>query len=397
MSNLSAPFSILMTSGTHGLGLRACFASLALRFREKGIPTTIFAGPGEQYQGLRDRLERSGCEVVSDLALSMASTKLRREAVKIMLAKIAVPRVVLLGFSVRDAMVFRHVSNECKRRGVDCLSTVQVYSLGHKRRLWPLFYLLGVQLYRISVDHVFVASEIEKRKMIAFGLPASMCSVAHLAIDDEWTFNTEHYFDNLEATVQMPWLCEADGPLVVFLGQFNRIKRQSTLVKMMPYLLDRFPSAKLVLAGDGPYRSKCEQLARSLGLNNAVIFPGRLPQSNVPHLLRRADIAAVPSLVETFGYCIAEPLLYDVPVVSTLTGIAGELSKIGAVEIFERNSPHDAANRIIKCLSEPDKTRERTALGKKYVLENCLSGPVAERMLKTWMKWFDERRVRTKA
>jgi glycosyltransferase involved in cell wall biosynthesis len=379
-----APFTLVMTGGTHSSGLQTVFASLALRFQEKGIPTTIFVGPGEQRLGLRNQLEDIGCKVVTDAVFSMDSTTTRRKAAEIILANIRTRCVVLLGFSIRSAMVFYHVSKECKNRGIESFSSIQVYSLQHQSWLWLMFYLLGVRLYQICIDHLFAACKIEKDKMIKLGFPSSRCSIVHLPIDDEWTFKIDELSHADTNNFQLSWLSQCSHPRIIFLGNFTPIKGQKTLIKMMPYVLTRFPSAVLILAGEGPYKSKCQQLAQSLGVDKSVIFPGRLPQSQIPPLLRQCDIAAVASRSETFGYCIAEPLLYGVPVVSTYTGVAGELSDIGAIEIFKKNSPYDAAKVIIKCLNEPEKTKKRCALGKEYVLQNCLANSISAQMLSSW-------------
>jgi glycosyltransferase involved in cell wall biosynthesis len=380
----TTPCTLMMTAGTHSSGLQTVFASLALRFQERGIPTTIFVGPGEQRPGLRNHLEEIGCKVVSDVAFSMDSTTTRRKAAEIILANITTRQVVLLGFSIRSAMVFYHVSKECKNRGIASFSSIQAYSLRHQTPFWPLFYLLGGKIYQICIDHLFAACKIEKDKMIKLGFPSSRCSVIHLPIDDEWTFKLNDFSHTEGNITQLSWLSQYSRPRIIFLGNFTPIKGQKTLIKMMPYVLTRFPSAVLILAGEGPYKSKCQQLARSLGVDKSVIFPGRLPQSQIPPLLRQCDMAAVASRSETFGYCIAEPLLYSVPVVSTYTGVAGELSNIGAIEIFKKNSPYDAAKVIIKCLNEPAKAKKRCALGKEYILQNCLTSSVSAQMLSSW-------------
>jgi glycosyltransferase involved in cell wall biosynthesis len=385
-------YSLLMTVGTNNSGLQACFASLAFRFQENGISTTIFTSPGEQYAGLCDQLERCGCKVISDIAFSLSSKVMGKKAEKIILENVKTKRIVLLGFSIRSAMIFRNVSLQCKRKNIESLSFIQIYSLRHQSHFWPIFYLLGVRIYTFFVDHVFAACEIEKARMTKLGLPTSKCSVVHLPIDDKWTFKFDDSSDSITSSSHIPWLNRCSRPRIIFLGNFIPVKDQETLVRMMPHILTRFPSATLILAGEGPCKSKCENLAKYLGVSSSIIFPGRLPPKYIPCLLKQCDITVVASVNETFGYCIAEPLLYDIPVVSTNIGIAAELNKIGAIKMFKKKSPDDAAKQVIKCLEEPELTKKRSALGKEYILHNCLSGIVSEQMVHVWEALFNRER-----
>ncbi len=378
--------TLFMTSGTHSLGLRATFAALGVSFRDIGLSPTILAGPGEQHEGLRARVESAGCRVVSDPSMTMASLELRHRAASRIIKLLDSKQTILLGFSLRDALVFRQVKKESKVRGIDCHSSIQVYSLGHKKRAWPLFYMIGVQVYKRSVDHVFAACALERRKMISLGLPPHMCSVVHLPLDERWTFGVQK--QQLTAQVKEPaWLAGYGRPRLVFLGQFNRIKKQRTLIEMLSRLLKAYPRASLILAGDGPYLDECRVFAERKDLSKAVCFAGRLPQSDVPGLLRHCDVAVVASLIETFGYCIAEPFLFDLPVVSTKTGVAGELEGKGAVLTFPRCSAARGAEAVSRVLSEePEGKRLRCQIGKKYVLENCSSSAVARQMKDHWLR-----------
>ncbi|MFB3905136.1 MAG: glycosyltransferase family 4 protein [Acidobacteriota bacterium] len=322
----------------------------------------------------------------------MASSELRRQAADLTLTLLDEKPSILLGFSLRDALVFRQVQKDSRAKGINCYSGIQVYSLGHKKRAWPLYYLIGTQIYRRSVDHVYAACALERRKMISLGLPRHMCSVVHLPLDERWTFASQNQPQRGEVP-EPSWLAYYGRPRLVFLGQFNRIKKQRTLIEILSRLLRQYPTASLILAGDGPCLNECREFAERNALSRAVCFAGRLPQSEIPGLLRHCDIAVVASLVETFGYCIAEPFLFDLPVVSTKTGLAGELEEKGALLTFPRGSAARGAEEISRALSEsPEQRQWRCLVGKSYVLGNCSSGAVARQMTDHWLhkRWLTD-------
>lgn len=77
---------------------------------------------------------------------------------------------------------------------------------------------------------------------------------------------------------------------------------------------------ELWLAGNGPIRSELEQLANELGIADRVRFPGLIPPSEVPALLKEVDVMVISSHYETFGVAAAEALMAGLPVIATRCG-----------------------------------------------------------------------------
>jgi glycosyltransferase involved in cell wall biosynthesis len=67
----------------------------------------------------------------------------------------------------------------------------------------------------------------------------------------------------------------------------------------------RDPSARLVVAGDGPEGPRLRELARSLGLSDRVEFAGYLDGAARRARLARADVVAVPTLDGQETFCLA--------------------------------------------------------------------------------------------
>src|SRR5205823_10477972 len=66
--------------------------------------------------------------------------------------------------------------------------------------------------------------------------------------------------------------------------------------------------AHFTLIGDGPERSSLEQLARDLGITNAVSFCGWLSHEEVLNRLRSADVVVLPAIREGGGGVVFEAL-----------------------------------------------------------------------------------------
>jgi glycosyltransferase involved in cell wall biosynthesis len=379
---------LVITSGVGGGGVTGPFLGLARAFSSLGIKVIMFASNGEQHEGMLHELVQAGVIIHQHRCFVMDSSVARSQSTRKIVNIIeagAFPQhnIVLLGFSLREAIVFYH-ARSILRRTRRVISCIQPFSLRHQSRIWPFYYFLGSQFYRVTVDHLFAACHTEQSKMLAFGFPKRRCSVAHLPISSLLCVKSSglEQHPSTELTKMLNQLAGAE--YLCFLGDFSRTKGQRVLVRMMPYLLHEYPNLHLVLAGTGPQLAQCKKEANMLGLKNAVLFPGRLPQTDMPLLLGACRMAVVGSYSETFGYCIAEPLLLHVPVVSTNVGVASELNLLGAIRTFRKGDARGAALQVAETLRNVEDASIRTELGYKYVTATCLPDAIAATMLKVW-------------
>lgn len=142
------------------------------------------------------------------------------------------------------------------------------------------------------------------------------------------------------------------APRVVFLGRLHRQKNVDVLLRAAARL--RFPGAHLVLAGDGPQRSRLADLCERLGLRGRVTFLGFIAHDRVPALLRGADVLVVPSRYEELGTALVEAMYCGVPVVATRTGGIPQVVVDGVTGLLV--APGDAAGlaeAIDRLLGDP--------------------------------------------
>lgn len=87
---------------------------------------------------------------------------------------------------------------------------------------------------------------------------------------------------------------------------------------------------QLMLVGDGPERDSLENLARSLKLDDKVLFTGGLPWYKVPEWLATSDVLVLPSKSEPWGLVVNEAMMCGMPVlVSDKCGCAADLVEPG--------------------------------------------------------------------
>lgn len=106
----------------------------------------------------------------------------------------------------------------------------------------------------------------------------------------------------------------------VTIGATSRLSPEKGLphlLRAVAMLRDRGVDADLVLAGEGPSRRQVEALIGSLGLVDRVALLGEVPHDDVPAVLERLDVFALPSTWEGFGVSAVEASAMMLPIVAS--------------------------------------------------------------------------------
>lgn len=139
-------------------------------------------------------------------------------------------------------------------------------------------------------------------------------------------------------------ICPHGEALIVHTSNFRKVKRVNDVVTVFNNIHKEIPS-KLLMIGDGPERNMAENMARELGINDAVRFLGK--QEAVEEVLSVADLFLMPSEKESFGLAALEAMACEVPVISSNTGgipelnvqgVTGFMSNVGDVEDMTRKA-----------------------------------------------------------
>lgn len=159
------------------------------------------------------------------------------------------------------------------------------------------------------------------------------------------------------------------GPNLVGRG----LKGHEVLLHAVPRVLASFPDAKFALVGrgwgpEGPaYEQTLKDLARDLGVAEAVLFPGE--RSDVPDTLSAFDISVHPSLNDNVGGTIESLLLARPMVVSDIRGYSDTVlhEQTGlVVPAGDAAALGDAINRL---LGDPALARRLGENGRRHMLD----------------------------
>jgi glycosyltransferase involved in cell wall biosynthesis len=155
-------------------------------------------------------------------------------------------------------------------------------------------------------------------------------------------------------------------PLVVGLGRLSPEKGFDVLLRAFAELRRDVPDARLVLAGRGVEEGALVALAGELGIANAVDFRGWVRAADVPGLLDRANIVAVPSREEGFGMTALEAAMRGRPVVATRTGGLPEVVDDGVTGVLiPPEKPDELAGAIASLLRDPERAARLGQAGRE--------------------------------
>ena len=108
------------------------------------------------------------------------------------------------------------------------------------------------------------------------------------------------------------------GPFLLNVASFVPEKNHEGLLRIFCNLLKDYPTAKLLLIGEGKLKSSIETLAEELNLNNNLHFLGK--RNDVSQIMSCCDVFLLPSLIEGLPGVILEAFVNKLPVVAYNVG-----------------------------------------------------------------------------
>ncbi|MGD7053946.1 glycosyltransferase family 1 protein [Sutcliffiella horikoshii] len=127
-------------------------------------------------------------------------------------------------------------------------------------------------------------------------------------------------------------------------GRFTPAKNHTFLINVFDYVYKKNNNARLVLIGDGEYKSKIKEKVQSMGLEKQVIFLGMQP--NINELLQAFDVFLFPSLIEGLGITLIEAQASGIRCIAS-DSIPSEVKITGLLEFVSLNNSPDNWGEIV--------------------------------------------------
>lgn len=140
--------------------------------------------------------------------------------------------------------------------------------------------------------------------------------------------------------------------IVVSMGRLQKKKGFDILIDSFVKVLEVFPKAKLLIAGqdEGEKKNLLQQINK-LGLSEMVFLTGAINGQNKIDFLANADLFVLPSHNENFGNVYVESLAAGTPIVASRQTPWSEVEEAGCGK-WVNNNVDETANAIIEMLGK---------------------------------------------
>jgi glycosyltransferase involved in cell wall biosynthesis len=171
----------------------------------------------------------------------------------------------------------------------------------------------GVRALYLSTDRcsdaTIAVSDAVRDRLVKWGVPARKITVIPNGVD----FGRVAFDPGERARVRRELAIPPSAFVLGVLGRLDPIKRYDLVIEAAAPLLD--DERRLLIVGDGDERAHLEEVARTHGVKNEVVFAGE--RHDVGAMLSALDAFVASSSQETFGLSVLEALANGLPALYT--------------------------------------------------------------------------------
>jgi len=177
------------------------------------------------------------------------------------------------------------------------------------------------------------------------------------------------------------------APILCTIGVFSwdwKVAGHLICMEAVASLRKDFPRIKLLIAGDGAFRSYLETTVKNLGLQDNIIFLGNV--DHVDEVLSMADIYVHMALNEGCPLAVVEAMRAGKPIVAARQGGIPEIIEDGVTGILVEPTPNALAASVVDLLLSEER---RATLGRNafsYAASNFTWEVIAQKYFTLYTK-----------
>ena len=238
-------------------------------------------------------------------------------------------------------------------------------------REWGLRYRLTRSLENYALRHVDAITTIcegLRNDMIGRGIAAEKITSIPNAVDIKQFTSMRTIDESLKAQLGL-----AHKQVIGFIGSFYGYEGLDVLLRALPLMLPSHPDLRVLLVGGGPQDQALRQLASQLGIEDKVIFTGRVPHDQVQHYYNLIDVLVYPRLSMRLTELVT-PLK---PLEAMAQGRILAASDVGGHRelicdnhngvLFKSGDPSSLAEKVGMLLNSPQQWDGLRKAGRKFV------------------------------
>jgi PEP-CTERM/exosortase A-associated glycosyltransferase len=219
-----------------------------------------------------------------------------------------------------------------------------------------------------QVDHVFTICEGLRSDIAERGIPAGKITVIPNAVDVE-----SFAFGGTPEEALKTQLGLSGCTVIGFIGSFYAYEGLGLLLDALPLIFVSLPDVRLLLVGGGPQEQTLKEHAKRLGIEDKVVFAGRVPHHEVQRYYDLIDVLAYPRHSMRLTELVTplkplEAMAQGRLLVASDVGGHKELIRDGVTGmLFHAGSARSLAETIMKLLAKGERWTEMRVAGRQFV------------------------------
>ena len=268
------------------------------------------------------------------------------------------------------------------------IKTVLTLHNGKPTGIDPLTSFLGLTYDNISgkrllrsVDRIISVSEAVREEMGAYGIDKSKITPIHNGVDTAVFRRTKPKFRDEYPQFER---------IVLYLGRMIEQKGLPYLLEAAERIHQKEPEVGFLMVGKGKKKEQLMEMVRKRGMENYVIFPGFVDESDLPALYSSADLYVLPSLWEVLPISLLEALSVGLPLISTDAGGNAEIVKDGVNGyVVQKRDSAALEERIIRLLSDDKRREKMSRTSRKIAIKEFDWDIIANKTEKFYNAWYE--------
>ena len=231
-----------------------------------------------------------------------------------------------------------------------------------------------------SAHKILFLSEKIREYVLSKGVDDEKVEITHVGVD------TNRFNPDVDGSAIRKRF-DLTGPVVLFLGCYVPWQGVRDLPEIVRYTVGKNKEIKFLFVGDGPLRNEIETKIKVLGLENHVIFTGRVDYDDVPKCMAVSDvcISPLPKGYITFPIKIFEYMASGKPIIVTGEGEVNRILENRKNALLIK--PEDLegfADGIIECVQNKELSNKISENALKEVRERYTWNAKARRLIEIY-------------
>jgi len=226
-------------------------------------------------------------------------------------------------------------------------------------RIQLVMHLFGKTIYQEAPWPFAAYVHFMEKQIKRFYRNEHFISISQSTADEMRSFGHQDYIypivePGIDCKYFYPSKPKASFPKLVYISRLKKYKNAQFLIRALPKLQQRVPTARLFIAGSGDYLPQLKKLTKQMAIEHSVVFLGRISEEEKRDLLSEATLFVNPSIKEGWGINNIEAnLCGTVSLSSNVAGLRDSVKNNETGMLFEYNNVHDFIDKATQLLTDP--------------------------------------------